>query len=111
MLPAPALCELTQALGDGAAGAAGLPACAAAGHVGHCLRPGTGGELGHPPLLARDSGAAAGLGDLGLGRCGAAHRQSHGRGPGSGRKDRPGLRYAGMALADLLGLDMHCRGV
>jgi hypothetical protein len=46
-------------LDDGAAGAVVLPAWAAAEHAGQGPLPGAGGELAHPPLLARDPGAAA----------------------------------------------------
>jgi hypothetical protein len=46
-------------LDDGMAGAVVLPAGAAAEHAGQGLLPVAGGELAHPPLLARDPNAAA----------------------------------------------------
>lgn len=46
-------------LDGGVAGAAVLPAWADAERAGQGLLPGAGGELTHPPLLARDPGAGA----------------------------------------------------
>ncbi len=46
-------------LDDGVAGAVAWPAWADAEHAGQGLVPGARGELAHPPLLARDPGAAA----------------------------------------------------
>src|SRR5262249_1428234 len=46
-------------LDGGVAGAVVLPAGGAAANAGRGLRSGAGGELAHPPLLARDPGAAA----------------------------------------------------
>src|SRR5262249_61825587 len=46
-------------LDGGVAGAVVLPAWADAENAGQVLLSGAGGELAHPPLLARGSGAAA----------------------------------------------------
>ena len=46
-------------LDGGVAGAVVLPAWADAERAGQGLLPGAGGELTHPPLLARDPGARA----------------------------------------------------